>query len=156
MSEILSKELNSAIKQLHTLSPGEQVKAIVKHPDSLALVRALPAEELLLTVKQVGLNDSLELIELLSPEQVQLMFDLDVWQHDVIDDAELNLWLAALETANPETALTQLAAADTEFLTMLIRSCANIHDLLENDDPELTSDLVLVTPDRFYVRDSFD
>jgi hypothetical protein len=138
------------IKQLRSLSPQEQVKAIVKNTDAMALVRSLPAEELLLTVKQVGINDSLELIELLSPEQVQLIFDLDVWHHEVIDDAELNLWLAALEAANPETALVQMSNADVEFMTMMLRSCAVIHDLIENDDPNIESDLVLVTPDRHY------
>lgn len=139
------------IKHLSKLSPKEQLEAIVRHPEPMALVRALPAEELLLTIKQVGLNDSLELIELLSPEQVKLMFDLDVWRHDVIDEERLSQWLAALEAANPNISLLQMGEADIEFLTMMLRSCAVIHDLIENDDPYVESDLILTTPDRHYL-----
>jgi len=143
--------MSDIIKQLRSLSPKEQVKTIVNAKDSLAIVRSLPAEELLLTIKQVGLNDSLELIEMLSPEQMKSIFDLDVWRFDKVDNQSLTEWLSTLESANPEMALVQFGEMDIEFLTMILRECATIHDLIENDDPIVESDLFLITPDRHYL-----
>lgn len=139
------------ISLLRNLPPEEQISAIVNSPDAMKLVHSLPAEELLLAIKKVGRDDSLELIELLSAEQLKVIFDLDVWQHDQIDDHELSQWLAILESANPESALEQMAEADIEFLTILLRNNAEIFDLIENEDPYFESDLILYTSDRHYL-----
>ena len=151
MSDTLANELNAFSKQLRKLTPKEQVEAIVRHNQSMALVQSLPPEELLLTINQVGLDDSLELIELLSGDQVKTIFDLDVWTHDVIDVESLKKWLNALNAANPESALSQIHELDIEFLTIMLRDSADIFDLIENDDPHFESDLILYTSDRHYL-----
>src|SRR5688500_1039027 len=115
MTNSLSKDLASVLRRLRELAPNDQINAIVNNPEALALVRALPDEELFLTINEVGLSDSLELIELLSSEQVQTIFDLDVWQHDVIDNDSLTEWIGTLQSANPRTALKQMRDADIEL-----------------------------------------
>ena len=54
-----------------------------EHPEQL--VQQLPELEVLLTVKEVGEEDCLDLISLTTPEQFQYILDLDFWKRDQLD-----------------------------------------------------------------------
>ena len=52
--------------------------AILECKDTLRVVRSLPAQDLFALVQQTGITDSLELLGLLHPKQVQRFLDMDV------------------------------------------------------------------------------
>ena len=104
------------------------------------------------TVREVGVGDSLELLELMSPEQVQGFLDLDAWRRDRIDPAAAANWLEAFQAADADRAVRQVLGLDVELLTLLLKANTQVYDLsLEEDapgDPPITT----ITPDhRFLV-----
>ena len=51
--------------------PKERLDAILACPDTLRVVRSLPAQDLFSLVQQTGIADALDLLPLLHPKQVQ-------------------------------------------------------------------------------------
>src|SRR5688572_7517161 len=70
-----------AADQLAAMPAKQRLDAIFDHADPSALVQSLSSHNLLLTINDIGAQDCLELIELLSPKQVQDIFDLEIWQN---------------------------------------------------------------------------
>jgi hypothetical protein len=60
-----------------------------------ALVRALPADEVYLTIREVGLGDAVPLVQLASPEQFKVFLDLAAWSSGVFDPRKALPWLRA-------------------------------------------------------------
>lgn len=130
---------------------------ILDAPDPGALVRALPADELYFTIREVGLADAAELVRLASPSQFRTFVDLDAWRGDRMDPARALPWLRAGRAGAPgDEALEQawrskLAALDMELLELILRSCLVIHDLEKDPDPEIASDRYLRTPEGKFI-----
>ncbi len=119
--------------------------------NNLQLVRRLPAQDALIQIKERGLQDSLEILELLSPEQVQNMFDLDVWDDDHIQSENVETWLEALFQANPMRAVQVFHELDPEFLAYLIKVNTEVYELDDGQEPDgLTAERIR-TPDNQYV-----
>ena len=58
-------------RELRTMTAKKRVDRIIERKDALKVVRALPVEDLYATLREVGLEDALEVIELASPKQVR-------------------------------------------------------------------------------------
>src|SRR5687768_142531 len=81
---------------------SKRVEFLLSQPDAAAIVAEMPVQDLYYLVKEVGLADAQELLELATPEQFQSFFDLDAWQRDHFEPADARPWLAALIDAGPE------------------------------------------------------
>ncbi len=148
----LSKAEVVAFRQsIAQLSAKKRMDAILDRKDALKIVRALPALDLYATMRDVGLDDALELLELCSPQQVQAFLDLDGWRGDRMDSTALTTWLTALFQANPDRAVGQLRGLDLELLTLLIKVHARIYDLAAEEEPGDDVGLHSITPDRHYL-----
>ena len=66
--------------QLSAASGSRRLDLILSAPDPGALVRALPADELYFTIREIGLADAVELVQLASAEQFRTFLDLDAWR----------------------------------------------------------------------------
>ncbi len=135
----------------------KRVDLILDAPDPEAVVRALPADELFFLVREVGLGDAAELVQLASPEQFRTFLDLDAWRGDRIAPAKTLPWLRAGRSGalRSERDMARwkrkLAALDPELVSLILRNSLEIHDLVENPDPEFQSDRFMRTPEGKYV-----
>jgi len=126
---------------------------ILDDPDPGALVRSLPAPDLYFTIREVGLADSAELVQLAAPSQFRAFLDLDAWRKEELDPARALTWLRAGRAGagadeQAEAAWRRkLAALDVELLELLLLGSVKVHDLDEEPDPELETDRFLRTPD---------
>lgn len=137
---------------LLSMAPKKRLDYIINYPKPLALVRSLLPQDLLITFREVGVEDCLEVIELMSTEQVQGILDLEIWDKDRIDTKKAGAYLCLLYEANPERALKQIYDLDIEFLGLMIKTSSTIYDTTLNEEPEEYSDLTLTSPDgRFIV-----
>src|SRR5207244_3891449 len=98
-----------------------------------------------------GFGDCLELLEMLAPEQVRTMLDIDGWKGYRLDPHRLGLWLESLMAANPDRAVEQFRALDIELISLLFKLHSTTYDYsyeegLPNDIP-----LYSITPDRNYI-----
>lgn len=138
-------------RELRGLSAKKRVDRILERKDAMRVVRSLPVHDLFATIREVGVEDSLELIELCSPRQVQAFVDLDGWRGDRIDQAAISSWLRALIAANPDRAVGQVRGLDLELLTLLFKLHARVYDLTADEQPEGDVGLHSITPDQRYL-----
>lgn len=89
---------------------------IMLSQDAEALVKELPEPEFWITVKQSGDEDSLELLGMARPEQIQHIFDLEWWHHDRLDTLAVVYWLNLLSYAGPDVPVKWFQQADEELL----------------------------------------
>jgi len=138
-------------RHLASLSPKKRALAILDRPDAKQIVQVLPPQDLMLIIKECGLSDSLELIELLSAEQVRCMLDLDGWRGDRLNPTTMGEWLECLSLANRERAMAQFVSLDIELISLLFKVYATVYDY--NEEEGLPSDIPLytITPDRLYI-----
>ncbi|HSM91654.1 MAG TPA: DUF6178 family protein, partial [Anaeromyxobacteraceae bacterium] len=123
-----------------------------------ALVRALPADELYLAIRDVGLADAAPLVGLASAEQFQVLIDLDAWRSGEFDPSRALPWLRAARAGaldDPRAAARwarKLATLDREVLFLALRRALRVHELEENEpEPELESDRFLRTPENKFI-----
>jgi hypothetical protein len=122
-----------------------------------ALVRALPADELFLAIREIGLADAAVLVQLASAEQFKVFLDLDAWTRDTLEARKVLPWLRAARAGahlEPRAAARwarKLAALDAEVLSLVLRTTLRIHDLERDPDPEIHSDRFMRTPEGKYV-----
>jgi hypothetical protein len=143
--------------QLGAASGSRRLDLILDAPNPGALVRALPADELYFTIREIGLADSIELVQLASAEQFRIFLDLDAWRHGQLEPRRVLPWLRAARSGAPQdtrlaTRLARkMAALDQELLFLVLRDAVRVHDLRVNDDPEVVSDQAWKTSDGAYL-----
>jgi hypothetical protein len=123
----------------------------------LALVRALPADELYLAIRDIGLADALPLVQLASAKQFATFLDLDAWRGENFQPHRALTLLRAARIGSfddPRAAARwarKLAALDPELLYLTLRSALRIHDLEVDEDPDIESDRFMRTPENKFI-----
>jgi hypothetical protein len=121
-------------QRLMRLSPRQRMAALLDAKDTAALVRSLPAEDLYVTIQEVGLADSTELVQLASPAQFRTFVDLGGWAKDKLEPHAVLTWLRAARGEELEDFLKKLHAVDLEVVETLLKEFSVVHDLEENPD----------------------
>jgi hypothetical protein len=94
---------------------------IVRNSRSAAdLVRALPEEEVFMTVRGAGVEDSLALVALTTPSQLRFILDVDLWTKDKLDDEKAQLWLDCILSCGEQKIIEFAEMADRELLVMML------------------------------------
>lgn len=144
-------ELRSARAALARARGRKRLDVVLESRDPQALVRALPADELYLTIRDIGLGDAAQLVQLASAEQFKVLIDLDAWSRDAFAPREALPWLRAARAGahlDPKAAARwarKLAALDREVLFLVLRDTLRIHDLEADPDPEIAGDRFMRT-----------
>src|SRR5205085_1201858 len=63
-------------RRLMQLAPRQRLDALLEESDARALVRSVAAEDLYLTILEVGIADATEIVQLASPTQFRTFIDL--------------------------------------------------------------------------------
>ncbi|HVP56822.1 MAG TPA: DUF6178 family protein, partial [bacterium] len=105
------------------LSVGWQDRLrLVKNMEQAAdVVKALPAEEVFLTLKSLEEEDALVLLPLTSPSQLRFILDIELWARDNVDGAKVLLWLRRLLAAGEDKIIEFVTTADLELLAIVLR-----------------------------------
>jgi hypothetical protein len=111
------------------------------------LTRAIPPEDLVLSIKDIGDADAVPLLEMASDRQLTYLFDLELWIREGIDLGRLLHWLEILFECGKPRVLRWLRSVDFELLVLLFERTLL---LLEPDELENLPDRLsgrLYTPD---------
>jgi hypothetical protein len=134
------------------LSPKARIHFLLEQPQTMLLVRSLSPLDLYATIQEVGIEDCLEILELVSPEQFQHFLDMDGWRHERLYVDGITRWLSALMAANPDRAVQQTQSLDIELFTLLMKIHTTVYDLEAGEDPpEEDIGLHSITPDQRYL-----
>ncbi|HET7826901.1 MAG TPA: DUF6178 family protein [Anaeromyxobacter sp.] len=150
-------ELRTLRAALSQARGRKRLDVILGARDPQSLVRALPADELYLTIRDVGPADSAVLVQLASPEQVRVFLDLEAWHGDSFDPRKALPWLRAARAGSqrdPKAAARwsrKLRELDREVLFLVLRDALRVHDLEVDPDPHIESDRFMRTSEGKYV-----
>jgi hypothetical protein len=131
----------------------EWLDALLSRPDSARAVRAMPAQEVYLAIRGLGLSDSLELLRLCSPEQLQACLDIDCWQRDQLVPERMLSWIAALTELGSARLARVVSSLDHELLVCFLRSYVQVYEHNEEEVPDEPEGHFYRTPDTFYTLD---
>jgi hypothetical protein len=137
--------------EIAPLSAKQRLDRIVSRKDTMRVVRAMPVVDLYATVRDVGVEDCLEVLELMSPAQVQGFLDLDGWRKDRVDATAMSRWVGAFFASNPDRAVGQLRGLDLELLTLIVKIHCTIYDLSLEEEPQGEVGRHSITPDQRYL-----
>ena len=148
-------------RSLATLAGRRRLDLLIDQPDPEAAVRSLPGDELYHAIRDAGLADAADVVQLASPEQFRTFVDLDAWRGSEVEPLRLLPWLRAargsMAGAGRDADLAawreKLGALDSEVVSLLLATALRIHDLEEDPDPVVESDRALRTAEgRFVVE----
>lgn len=131
--------LERQLEQIRCVGGRKKYQFIIDSQHSSALVQSIPAQELFLMIKELGVLDVPDLIGMASPEQVTLCVDMDCWQGDELDSDESLQWLHLLLIQDEEAFLRLIDGFDFELLVMMVKKQLTIITGLESlhDDEDL-------------------
>jgi hypothetical protein len=149
--------LAKALAGLAAARGRQRLDLILDQDDPGALVRALPADELYFTIRDIGLGDAVELVQLASAEQFRTFLDLACWVRDHVDPRRALPWLRAARSGSmdsPRAAArwkAKIDKLDVELLHLALRETVRVHDLEQDPDPDLVSDRFMQTPEHKFI-----
>ena len=113
-------------------SEGPDLAELLSHGDAGALVQSIPAQDLFYLIKKRGFEDSLELLKLCHPKQLQAFIDLDAWKGDQLSWPTMAGWLEAVMACDSDTFCRLLHGIDPEIWIWLLQKYTFIHDTDED------------------------
>lgn len=128
--------------------------AILSHPQPQSLIEQMPTADLIFALKKQGLEDSKELLPMLSTKQVTEIIDLDGWNGEYLDPVATGGWLSGLYAANSAKAVNHFKNLDIEVVALLLIAHTEIHEMVDEDSifPEIPDNTqYFQTPDGRYV-----
>jgi hypothetical protein len=108
---------------------------ILDRPELVAAVRELPAPALASLIDRVGLEDAGELVALASHEQLQGVFDQDLWRARAPGEDEqfrperFALWLEIMQEGGEELLIERLCALPPDLLTLAVQRLVLVVDM---------------------------
>ena len=126
------------------MTPWERrQKIILLSQDSRALVQGLPVQELFWTVKAIGPQDAVHILNLANAEQLQFVFDLDWWHKAELRHEKIATWILLLfETGEEAMAswLRWLMKKDETLLPAILRPFIRIYKRPDDMDIQEAKD----------------
>jgi hypothetical protein len=115
--------------------PRQLLHRILDDPGLVASVQALPPRALGRLIHHVGLEDAGELVSLATTEQLEDIFDQDLWQSarpgvdETFDAARFALWLEVMVEAGEEFAARRLVELDEDLVTLALHGLVLVLDM---------------------------
>jgi hypothetical protein len=121
------------------------------------LVGNLDSFDFYALIKEIGVHDSLELIQYASPEQMQNLLDLDAWSGGSINPDRFFKWFDIAHQIGYEKAVEFIRAIDPEILILFFLKRSRIRYL--TDEEKETGEIPdgsIRTPDNIYIIEMED
>jgi hypothetical protein len=144
-------DINNDNISLNHLPAKKRLDAIINHPTPKELVQSMPVLDVLWTIREVGFESSIEIIELLHKNQIKKILDLEVWPNDKLDSKKLGGYFSLLFAASHDTAMEQISGLDIELIGLLFKKATQIYDTSLEEEPVEYPDLYSITPNGQFI-----
>jgi hypothetical protein len=128
------------IRAILSLPVEERLENILNSSDPRELVAQIPETDLFLTIKELGIRESVGLISLATPEQTTHLLDLDLWKKDQLNREKIVVWLEALEACGEEKLKQLFETLDSELVVAIFQKLIRVVKV-ENPDDESNEEL---------------
>ena len=96
-----------------------QILELLPHPETV--IPLIPEAELCFTVKAIGIEDAVWVLDHATPEQVVACVDLDGWSGTTADRTAIDHWLDALAATEESSFLNSIRALDPELVVLHLK-----------------------------------
>jgi hypothetical protein len=134
------------------LSPGQlRQDLLLSSPLARELVPMLPEQEAYLTLKEIGLEDALPMLSLMTREQLHYVNDLEAWHKESFEAPGFLKILKMIHQCGEDKLADWLDAADPEILVLFLKECGSVTKFDVTEDPvEEPVPHTAITYDGFY------
>ncbi|MBI2711473.1 MAG: hypothetical protein HYX41_01235 [Bdellovibrio sp.] len=114
------------MKLTRTNSSTHLLNRILAEPDLPQRIQSLSSQGLFQLVREVGLEDCGEILALATTEQIEKVFDEDLWHaskpgsDEAFDSERFGVWLDVLLEIGAKNGAEKLLEMDADFLTMAV------------------------------------
>ncbi len=152
VEEILSGlSVEEQVRNLLGLDPHLQQSLLILSEKAMEVTRSLPVEEVYNLIKEVGKEDSLLVLSMVSVDQLQYFFDVEWWQGDKYQPKRVLDWLVLLDQCQDPETLEWFLNEDFEQKVVLFQSMIKVYKNDEmTDSYEGVEGLEHFTPDGVY------
>lgn len=111
------------------LAPAKvDLDALLNQEDPIAAVQAVPSQALYHALVERGPEDALEVLELVSDEQLTRILDYDAWSEDQLAPLKLIRWLDLFKEMGPEQLYRRFHDLEEEYQIALLGPMIDIVD----------------------------
>ena len=133
------------------LDPHLQKNLLMLSEQAVEVTQALPVEEVYNLIKEVGKEDSLLVLSMVSPDQLQYFFDVEWWQGDKLQPMRVLEWIVLLDQCQDPETLDWLMGEDFDQKVMLFQALIKVFKKDEmTDSYEGIEGLEHFSPDGVY------
>lgn len=129
------------------LLAGIDIKSILESPDAREIVQELPVQPLYYALKQKGFEESLEVLPLLSQEQVTHMADYEAWDGDRFQPKKLFRFMKPFGAVSTELLYQRFSELDEEYQIASLQNVFKVYEVEHLFDlPEGVQDRAYAMP----------
>jgi len=133
------------------LDPQLQQNLLILSEKAVEVTQSLPVEEVYNLIKEVGEEDSLLVLSMASPDQLQYIFDVEWWQGDKFQPKRALDWIVLLDQCQDPGILEWFLGEDFDQKVVLFQAFFKVYKQDEMTDTyEGVEDLEHFTPDGVY------
>ena len=135
VEEALSRmSIPEQLRCVQSLRGKDQMDLLILSSQADQLVRLLPEEDIYFLVKEIGEEDALPILALVSEKQLQYLFDMEWWRGDKFLPQKAMDWLLWIEKANDRQLLHWLLTEDFDQKVMVLQSLIKVYKKDEMTD----------------------
>lgn len=152
VEEVLSgMSVEEQVRCILGLDPFLQQQILVLSEKALEVTQSLPVEEVYNLIKEVGKEDSLLIISMVSPDQLQYIFDVEWWLGDKFQPKQALDWIVLLDQCQDPETLEWFLSEDFDQKVVLFQAFFKVYKKDEMTDTyEGVEGLEHFTPDGVY------
>ena len=127
VEEALSRmSIPEQVRCVQSLRGKDQMDLLILSSQAVPVARLLPEEDIYFMVKEVGEEDALPVLAIISEKQLQYIFDMEWWRGDKFLPQRAMDWLLWIEKANDRQLLHWLLTEDFDQKVMVLQSLIKV------------------------------
>jgi hypothetical protein len=135
VEEALSRmSIPEQVRCVQSLRGKEQMDLLILSSQAVQVARLLPEEDIYFLVKEIGEEDALPVLAIISEKQMQYLFDMEWWRGDKFLPQKTMDWLLWVEKANDRQLLHWLLTEDFDQKVMVLQSLIKVYKQDEMTD----------------------
>lgn len=136
LQEFKALSFEERLDIVRRISGRKKYDLLIEANDAEQIVRRLPAQEVFFLVKEIGMEDATDLLQMASTAQVTTFLDLDCWDRDAFDAAKGLAWLTLLLETDGDNILATLREMDFGLLCLWLRPFLSVSSPIGDEDEE--------------------
>ncbi|MBW2010980.1 MAG: hypothetical protein JRI32_04870, partial [Deltaproteobacteria bacterium] len=139
-------------RRIISLPPEKALDCILEMHQPAALVHSFPEQDFYFFIYDIGLEDSLPLLQLASARQWDYIIDMEIWDKDRIKMESVAQWFDLFLQADPDRLSKWLLYEKTEFIEFYLFKNIEVKIREHDQDPSSFGDDFFTYDDTYYIR----